>query len=155
MRQDQGRGWGGEGSSAELRAGVRTGEGAWHPPGCGGVSDLTAAQAGAESWECLRPAVPSCPEPAAGAGGSAAGLLAWIPGRHSGWEGVDSEGEAVGDEEGARLEGREEREEDRRQVTTGGPVAAGRRCSGTPCVWAPGAGLPVGGASPGPAVDPS
>ena len=105
MRQDQGRGWGGEGSGVELRAGVRTGEGPWHPPGCGGVSDLTAAQAGTESWECLRPAVPSCPEPAAGAGGSAAGLLAWIPGRHSGWEGVDSEGEAVGDEEGACLEG--------------------------------------------------
>lgn len=43
----QGRGWGGGGSGAELRAGVRTGEGAWHLPGCGGMSDLTAAHAGA------------------------------------------------------------------------------------------------------------
>lgn len=72
----QGRGWGGGGSGAELRAGVRTGEGAWHLPGCGGMSDLTAAQAGAEGWERPRPAVPSCRESAAGAGGSAAGLLA-------------------------------------------------------------------------------
>lgn len=47
----QGRGLGGGGSGAELRAGVRTGEGAWHLPGCGGMSDLTAAHAGAEGWE--------------------------------------------------------------------------------------------------------
>lgn len=55
----------------------------------------------------------------------------------------------MGGEEGARLEGREEREEGCRQVTTGGPVAAGRRCSRTPGGWAPGAGLSAGGTSAG------
>lgn len=43
VRQEQGRGCVG----AESGAGVRTGEGAWHLPGCEGMSDLAAAQAGA------------------------------------------------------------------------------------------------------------
>lgn len=54
---------------------MRTGEGAWHLPGCGGMSDLTAAHAGAlRAGE--RPASSACQNPLQARGGSAVGLLA-------------------------------------------------------------------------------